>query len=237
MIKSISLKQAETKHTIYNASDGTQYTHMSLNDLDANPWYTTQGITDPNGATNGTYSAANRIGDVVMAKGVRYRIFLENNERFSDVKHRFIFVRCERGMVISNTNLFCGRSDNKMIDDINRETHTVLFDRTYSIKSPNMTTYAVDPVQDISSLVGHGTYHTSAATVQNSSQPGSRIITIYVPYHKSNTYRKLVYSDNNDPKFYDYHLLYMPYVVQNTSTTLNVAKINDFNKVFYFKDP
>lgn len=239
IIKATINREIETKTTITNFSDGTQYAHMSINDLDATPWYTGQGIGNPDGASNNSTAAANRIGDEVLAKGVRYKLFLENNERFPLVHHRFMFVRCSRGQTINNSQVFMGRSDNKLIDDINRSKITVLYDRTFKIRAPNPAVYGENVVQDVTSLVGHGTYHSGDSVHAFSTMPGAQIVTIYVPYHKDNKYHKLKYVDDTSatPKFYDYHLLYMPYVVQNTSTTLNVSKINDMQKVFYFKDP
>jgi len=232
-------REAETKTTITNYSDGRQWTHMQLCDLDANPWSTSQGLTNPQGAANNSTYQANRIGDEVLAKGVRYKIFLQNNERFSEVHHRFIFVRCARGESVTAANFFMGRSDNKLIDDIDRAKMTVIYDRTFKIRSPPATTGAEIQSQDVTTLVGHGTYNNEAAPGVMSSQPGAKVITIYIPFSKDNKYKKLVYTTDGGgtPKFFDYHLLYMPYVLQNTSTTLNVSTFNDMSKVFYFKDP
>jgi len=238
VIKATINKEIETKHTITNFSDGQQYTHMGIHTLDANPYLTTPGVGDPSGAANGTTVSANRVGSEVLAKGVRYKIFLQNNERFAQVKHRFLFIKCERGQLYDNTSIWMGRSDNKMLDDINHEKITVLYDKTFTINAPNLIAYGAGSTQDGSSGVGHGTYNNSAAGVGIlSSQPGSKILTIYIPYAKDNKPKKLVYNDQNQPKFFDYAFLYMPYVVENTSTTLNVATINDMSKVFYFKDP
>jgi len=245
MIKDISVRQAETKTTVTNYSDGRQWVHMSLNDIDAAPWSTTQGLTNPDGATNNSSNQSNRIGDEILAKGVRYKIFLENNERFAEVHHRFIFIKCARGQTITSATVFMGRSDNKLIDDIARDKITVLYDRTFKLKGPNMITGASttlggdDYEQNTTSAVGTGIYSNNPAPGVVSHQPGSKIITLYFPYRKDNKYHKLVYTADggNVPKFYDYHLLYMPYVLQNTSDTLNVSKFNDMQKVFYFKDP
>jgi len=236
VIKATINREIETKTTITNFSDGAQYLHMSINTLDANPYITTPGVGDPSGAADGTTVSANRIGSEVLAKGVRYKIFVENNERFGQVKHRFLFVKCERGQLYDNASIWMGRTDNKLLDDINHEKITVLYDKTFTINAPNMFAFGSNPVEDSSlEVIPHGTFHGFSNYI--SSQPGSKIITIYVPYAKDNKPKKLVYNDQNQPKFFDYALLYMPYVVEHTSTTLNVAKINDMSKVFYFKDP
>jgi len=236
LIKSVQNRQLETKTTITNYSDGRQVAHMALFDLDSEPFITGQGVQDPTGTANNTTALNNRIGDEILAKGVRYKIFLENNERFGQVHHRFIFVKMERGAAI--TDIWCGRSDNKLIDDINHERVTVMMDKTFKISAPNAGANMAVAGSINYALLGSGTYGTGGPNDSVALLPGSKIVTLYIPYHKSNTYKKLIYkSATNTPKFYDYHLLYMPYVLQNTSILLDVAKINDMQKVFYFKDP
>jgi len=235
LIKQVMNRQLETKHVIENFPDARQFTHMSVTVLDNRPFYSTQGITNPNGALDSTIASQARIGDMVLAKGVRYRMFVENNERFAQVKHRFMFVRGPfGGLAPSITTLFMGRSDNKLIDDINTSRWTIMFDKTYTIKNTGLIASPVTQTQDIITAVGLGVYSSSNVA----TQPGSRVITVYVPYAKNNKPKTLVYTGDagTDPKMYSYYFLYLPYVVQNTSTTLNVAKLNDMNKVFYFKD-
>ena len=235
LIKQVMNKQLETKHVIENFPDGRQFTHMSVTVLDNRPYYSTQGITNPNGAADSAIASTARIGDMVLAKGVRYRMFVENNERFAQVKHRFMFVRGPfGGLAPSITTLFMGRSDNKLIDDINTSRFTILYDKTHTIYNSGLIASPVTQIQDVITAVGLGTY--SSANV--STQPGCRVITIYIPYAKNNKPKALHYTADatGDPKDFAYYLLYLPYVVQNTSTTLNVCKLNDMNKVFYFKD-
>ena len=65
-------------------------------------------------------------------------MMVELNERYSDVTFRLVFVKCAKGDVPTRDSLFTGSSGNKMLDYINKERYTVLAQKFFKIKAPNM---------------------------------------------------------------------------------------------------
>lgn len=227
---------AETKRSITNFTDGSQFTHMGLVILDNTPFYTTQGLTNPTGASNGVSTGSNRIGDYIQPVSLRYKMYLQNNERFGQVFYKFWFISCSPGYAINANTFFAGRSDNKILDDIEAGTTgdiKILWKDQYWISNPTPGFNANQGSQIVYSAVGSGTYGTASGETGTAYMPGARYLDIYIPCPKKIEYQK---NGSSTPANRDYYFLMMPYVLQNTSTTLNVATLNEMLKVLKFKD-
>lgn len=229
------MKLAETKRSITNSTDGVQYAHMNLYQIDATPFYTSQGLGNPTGASNGIVTGS-RIGDKIQPVSLRYKIYLQNNERFGQVFYKFWFISCNPGYPITASTFFAGRSDNKIIDDIEAGTTggiKILWKDQYWISNPTPGFNANQGAQINYTAVGSGTYGTASGETGTAYMPGARYLDIFIPVPKILEYEK---NGATTPKDRNYYLLMMPYVLQNTSTTLNVCTINEWMRVMKFKD-
>lgn len=232
-IKNVLMREAETKRTIANFSDNTQLAHMELKVLDPFPFFTSKGLDNPTAAGNGVSVAGNRVGDMIQPKSLKFKLFLENNERFSQVVYKFWFVSCAKGATINVSTFFQGRSDNKMIDEVETASLSgikVLWSKEYTIKAPNPGVNMNIAVPVTYTLAGSGTFAANSSVPIEAYTPGAKVVQFSLPVPK-----KVVFKDGN-PIGKDYYLLLMPYVVIATSTLVAVCKINDMTKTFSFKD-
>ena len=94
---------------------------------------TTQGVTDP-----ANTHIQNRIGDQITFKGIQIKMMVELNERYSDVTYRIFLVKSAKGDNPTTSGLFWnGLSGNKMLDTVNTERYTILFQKWGKIKAGN----------------------------------------------------------------------------------------------------
>ncbi len=100
---------------------------------------TTQGVSDPNNA-----ATANRIGDEINLKGIKCSIMVELNERYSDVTFRLMVVKSAKGDVPTFTTLFNGLSGNKMMDTLNTERYTIMYQKYFKLKAAGYGTIGGD---------------------------------------------------------------------------------------------
>lgn len=220
-------KNIETKHSVYSNLDGQEITHNNFIYLDSSLLKTTQGVTDP-AATQ----VNNRIGDKITLKGVGIKMMLELNERFSDVTFRIMVIKAARGDPPNRANLFVGQSDNKMLDQFNKERFTVLYQKYVKMKAPGYaTTGGFVPLP-----VGLGVNY--ARNDDQVMSRATRIVKFYVPGRRFVRSRIVQYDAGGDqPKFFDYHLLV--YAYSNYSAFQDVpavGRVNDFIKTVYYKD-
>jgi len=183
---------------------------------------TTQGTADPSNA-----NASNRIGDKITLSGLSVKVMFELNERYSMATFRIFIVKSAKGDVPTNGTLFNALSNNKMIDTLNRERYTILASKTFTIKQSS-TAIQASGIQEVGSGFTKGAEQMSNAT---------KIVKLWVPGNKLVRGKNLTYENGtNQPKFYDYHLVYYAYSNYQTNSTYYVGRINDEVIQLYYKD-
>lgn len=215
-------KTIETKTSCYTESDGAEMFHNTLYVRNSTLLKTTQGLGDSENS-----QVNNRIGDKINLIGLSVKIMFELNERYSGATFRIFIVKSAKGDTPTQANFFNNLSGNKMIDTINTERFTVLAMKCFQIKQTS-TGMGEAGIQDVGSGYTKGTPLISRAT---------KIVKLWVPAKKLLRGRTLTYENNSQqPRFYDYHLMYFAY--SNYSTTVNyyVARINDEVIQLYYKD-
>lgn len=220
-------KNIETKQSVYSATDGTEIGHNSFITIDNTPLYTTKGVTDPQAS-----QTSNRIGDEINFKGLQMKMMLELNERYSDVTYRILVIKSSRGDTPQNTTLWNNVSGNRMLDTINTERYTVIYQKWGKIKAPN---YGALSAVEGASYVSSGLYNTGALS------RATKIVKIRL----SPKQLKLgvikydgAFGDSSQLKFFDYTVLLYAYSNYSTSQLLgyNVLRLNDYIRTMYFKD-
>lgn len=239
--KSTINKTVETKQYTSTVTDGIQIFHNNFQTITSTPLFTTNGTLD--GDVIGTNSV--RIGDEVIARGFSLKMMVELNERYSDVTFRLMMIKCAKGDTPTRTTLFRGNSGNKMIDDINRERYTIVAQKFFKMKAPNMTVVdssgATAEIDAAPPFEPSGIYvaENSAQRNYNSLSRATKIVKLWVPAKRfAGRNGRLVYENASaQPKFFDYHVVL--YAYSNYSTMQDewyVARINDVVHKFYFKD-
>ena len=67
-------------------------------------------------------------------------MMIELNERYSNVTFRLLVVRCAKGDVPTRDTLFNGVSGNMILDNLNTERYSILRQKFFKMKAPNMGT-------------------------------------------------------------------------------------------------
>lgn len=229
--KDVVMRNVETIKSVNSITDGQQIAHNNYISMSDNLLYTTQGDKNPE---NSDFS--NRTGDQISLRGVSLKFMVELNERYSDVTFRLMVVKCARGDNPGN-NLWNGASGNKMLDTINTDRYTIMYQKYFKMTSPGMATEAQvngDGVTDFSGtavhVAGEGFWSFSRAT---------KIVKVWIPGNKFTRSGVIQYENGSaNPKFFDYRCLLYAYSNYSTSAaaSYNVARLNDVVKVLYFKD-
>lgn len=229
------MKNVETIKSVNTITDGQEIEHNNYISLSDNLLYTTQGDKNPENS-----AGSNRTGDQITLRGVSLKFMVELNERYSDVTFRLMVVKCARGDNPSKATLFNGASGNKMLDTINTDRYTILYQKYFKLKAPNTGTIggAIGGANTGSSLVLH-----SDALNEVVISRATRIVKCYIPGTKFTRSGVIQYeNDSPNPKFFDYRVIL--YAYSNYSTYegalgipgWNVARLNDVVKVMYYKD-
>lgn len=225
-------KNLETKASHFSTSDGTQVPHNGFITIDNQLLSTTPGIYDPH-----NIQTQNRIGDEITFRGIHLKMMLELNERYSDVTYRILLVKAARGDTPTAANLFNGLSGNKMLDTINKERYTILYQKFGKLKAGNFGAQTASG----GTLLGGGLFDTGGTNVNLYSRQ-TRIVKIWLT-PKIMKLTKVTYTSNDGTgivsnKFFDYHLLLYAYSNIATSDALafNVLTLNDYIRTMYFKD-
>ncbi len=228
-------RNVETKQATYSTTDGLEILHNNFVSLTPNILATGQGVQDPNDTNQ-----ACRIGDQISVTGASLRFMFELNERYSDVTLRVMVIRSAKGDVPTRATLFIGRSGNKMLDMIDRERYSVLHQKYVKMKAPNMSVANIGgPNSEIGSTIPPSNAGIQyAATMQNTISRATKIVKIWVPGKKFARNGKIQYENGiAQTKFFDYHVLVYAYSNLTTGQDVwNVARINDYVQMLYFKD-
>ena len=229
IVKKEISKKLETKRSCFSSNDGVEVGHNSFISLDTQMLHTTQGTQDPS-ATQGF----NRIGDEITLKGVSIKMMLELNERYSDVTYRLFLVKSARGDNPNTSGLFWNNlSANRMLDTVNTERYTILFQKTGKIKSGNFGGQTVSG----GALSGGGLFDVGGTNV-NLYTRQTKIEKIYIPASKWGFSRIRYDSSGVVQKFFDYYFVIYAYSNFSTSDLLgfNVLRVNDYVRQMYYTD-
>lgn len=186
-----------------------------------NPLLTSQAATDPMAIMTGS-----RIGDRISIKGLAIRGFIENSLNRSKVYYRIMLIKCPRGVspTIANT-LYKGCCGNKMIDQINTEKFTVVWQKIMTVTCANNPPVLVNV---------DGTPSTGGP-----AGIGTRTFKAWIPGSKICRGGHLQYENGSStPKFFDYRLAICVYDWYGTPDAIanNVGRLNELYCKMYFKD-
>lgn len=228
-------KTIETKKSNYSITDGQEIFHNNFIKLDDNILQTSQGVTDPTtGPTN------NRIGDQIALKGVSIKLLTELNERYSDVTFRLMVIKCAKGDDPTRTTLFNGLSANKIMDSINTERYSILFQKYFKIKSPNAVPIGNDgTTSEISVLAqGSGVYKEGGSQWSIRLSRATRMISVWIPGTRFTKSGIIQYENgSSQPKFFDYKVVLYAYSNYSTAQDIwYVGRVNEYMVQAYYKD-
>lgn len=216
MMKTVALKVAETKKSSNYSTDTIKLFH-NLAHYQGNLLATSQGVTDPEGLSNNTL---NRIGDEVIARGIKMKFFTQTAADRPNVMFRIIvywyntIVGSPSATPLDDSYFWAGTNGsggnmNRMLDKANTDRIRVIFDKIYN---PSLVNLTQDP--------------------QNHSK--TRFHEFWVPFNN----RKIKYNadDSNYPKFKDVGFLVLAYDATTTAQTDGLGGYQ-FAYTFYYKDP
>lgn len=233
IVKRILNKQLETKSALSTTTDYQQIGHNSFISLAAGDLLaTTQGTADPNTSVLGC-----RIGDQINLKRVNISMMLELNERYSDVTYRIFVVKSAKDDALSPGFFFTGLSGNKMLDRVDKERYTVLYEKWGKIK--NDTQGGGRNVAEDSTITvpATGLYIASGAGFQFSRI--TKIVKFNLPGKLFGKNGLIQYENGSSQvKMNDYHILIYAYSNYTTSALLgyNVLAVNECIKELHFTD-
>lgn len=208
MIKSVSLKDQETKlssnsdENVRLFHNGTEYRLQLLR--------TTQGTANPNGFLENT---ENRIGDVVLARGIKFRFWFSNQQDRPNVMYRvYVFWYNSNNANLADNQFWRGTDGdgaqmNRMIDAANAD------------KVKPLREFVVKSTQDYTTS-GNGKEH-------------SYFRELYIPLNN----KKIQYraDGSSRPEFQDIGFCVVPYDTFGTLTTDLIGTMA-YSHTFYYKD-
>jgi len=230
-VRRTMFKNAESKTSQTTVTDGQQIGHNSFINLAPNNILaTTQGVQDPENAS----AANNRIGDKITLLRAEVRMMLEGNPRYSDITYRILLVKSAKGDTPTTATLFNGLSGNKMLDTINYERYSVIYQKWGKLTARN--TGAADYMPG-AGYVGSGLLTANYNATVTQSVP-TKIVKFNIPGSKFAKNGIIQYEANNatNQKFFDYNLLIYAYSNYTTSEALGwqVLSVNDcFTRIVY----
>jgi len=234
-VKRVLFKHAETKESQSDISDYQQIQHNSfINIFPNNILNTTPGVNDP---TSG--NTQNRIGDKISLQKCTIKMMLELNERYSDATFRIIITKSPRGDTPTINTLFKGHSGNKMLDEINYERYSVIYQKWGKIKAAPLSV-GYSATQDGTSS---GIYYSAENRIFASRATRTVIIKLDgTKFAKDGVIQYEGPANNTLQKFYDYNVFVYAYANYNTlaptsiSAGYNVMAVNDAFVRLTYKD-
>lgn len=223
-------KNLEVKKSVFTSTDGNQISHNDFITLDNNLLTTGQGTANPD---NSIFN--NRIGDKITLRGSKLALFVELNERYSDVTFRLFVIRCAKGDIPTKATLFNNISGNKMLDTLNTDRYTILAQKIFKLKAPNIGS---NGVASTGLLTGAGTFDMLNGQ-QTVLSRATKIVKMWIP-GKVFTKSGIIQYENGTAqvKFYDYRVVIYAYSNYSTSEALgfNVGRVNDYINTLYYTD-
>ena len=185
-----------------------------------NPFESNQGVGDPM-----EQNLFNRVGDQIMVKGMSIKGFFEGALQRSKVYFRVMLVKYARGDTPTRATLFKNDSDNKMLDVVNTERYTIVWQKIFNVSPPN-------PPPNTVSATGVAEPGVLAGVT------GNRIISAWIPGRKFGRGGRVQYENAGaNVKFFDYRFFVLAYDWYGTPQDVNtVGKINSMFAKIYYKD-
>lgn len=225
MMKTVSLRQCETKKSsIYNPN--TIRLYHNLANYQSNLLQTTQGVQDPQGTTEGTL---NRLGDEVLARGIKLKFFTQNSSDRPNVMYRIMvfwyntIVDSGGGAPALDDTFFWSGTDgnggnmNRMLDRPNTDRVKVLVDKIYT-----------------PAYQGNFSLQSGAGTANVGPYDKTNYHEYWIPLNN----RKIKYNGDNSqfPRFKDIGLAVVAFDATTTSQIDGLGGYQ-FSTTFYYKDP
>lgn len=225
-------RMIETKMSNKSFSDGQEIYHNNMITLSNTLLQTSQGTGDP-----ANHAAANRIGDKINLRGVKIKMMVELNERYSDVSFRLMVVRAARGDTVDRSTLFTGLSGNKMIDTLNSERFTFLHLKNFKIRAPNASTWGTETTT-LGVPNGSGVNFMNESSGDHKLSRATKIVSAWIPGKAFSKSGIISYENATvNPKFFDYHVVLFAYSNYSTDQDLwYVGRVNAYLQTMYFKD-
>jgi len=224
-VKRALQRNIETKSACISSSDYIQIGHNGFVGIEYQTLLsTTQGITDPQNT-----NIACRIGDQINLRGISIRMMLELNERYSDVTYRILVIKSSKGDTVDTNTVFCGLSGNKMLDRLNKERYTFLYEKWGKIKAPNTGAITVQST-------GSGLFDGDA---DRTFSRATKLVKINLAGKLFGNNGLITYENaSSQVKLYDYSVCIWAYSNYSTSSALayNVLAVNDYCKEMWYKD-
>lgn len=209
LIKKVALSKVETKHTHFLIQDQQLYHNNGY--IKLNLLNTTQGIEDNQ---TGTTFYAGRVGDELVARGISIKIWIANKLDRPNVMYRLFVFKYQSLTTPTSTTLFTGANGNRIMDDIDREYITPVYQKIFNLQ----VGFSQSSVSGTDTLYGREAH---------------KYVSFYIPLKN----KTIKYADrSNIPKFIDYGFRIVPYDSYGTPETDIIASMN-FQYKFYFKDP
>lgn len=237
MIKNVSLKNSEPKIASQLFSSLSNPGHLTLGHnvtrYNLNLLKTTQATT----ANPGTQVQSNRIGNEIVAKGLKLRVQLINAPTKANVTYKLFVFRYNSdkdATTMIDTAFWCGTDgtgavQNRMIDFPDTREVTIL--KTMII---NTSSHTANMNQSTNYTNSEHPY--ILGTASDGSTPGmhSTYRDIWIPLKN----QKIKYDANNSgvPKFKDIGFAVVAYDVNNTPSNTTLGYL-DFTSRLYFRDP
>lgn len=190
---------------------------------DLNPLRCTNGTDDPMVGNTGS-----RIGDRVTVKGLAIRGMVECSLQRSKVHFRLMLVKCPRGQAPNLAGgLFMGCSGNKMIDTVNTEKFTIVWQTRFNVSTSNPAPSTLTTVPP-----------TGVPVTGTPAGIGAKTFSAWIPGKKFGKGGNINYENTSsiNPKFFDYRLVILCYDWFGTPTGNNVGVLNEMYTKLYFKD-
>jgi len=208
LIKSISLKNAETKYNHWLVENQNMFHNLGY--IKTNLLNCTNGVGESNTGTN---AFNHRIGDEIMARGISIKLWIANKLDRPNVMYRLVVFKYQSQSPPVSTALFKGANGNKIMDEIDKEYITPVYQKIFNLQ------------------VGYSAYATGTAGDADGREAHT-YKQIWIPLKN----KKIHYVDGgSNPKFIDYGFFIVPYDSYGTLTTDNIASFA-YEQQLYFKD-
>lgn len=186
-----------------------------------NPFRRAAGTADPMDA-----NPMQIVGDQCTMRGMKIKGFFECALGRSKVYFRLMLIRAPRSATIDRSSLFKGDSNNKMMDIVNTETFSIVWQKVFNVQTSNIAAYTITP--NVNGVPSSGT----------AGGIGTKMISAWIPGRKFGRGGNVQYENGSTAvKFYDYRFVCLAYDWYGTPQDVNnVGVINEFYCKNYFKD-
>lgn len=208
LIKNVSLKQSETKNTIYTIEN--QQLNHNVGLMTYNFLNTLQGVGDNTGTTS---NKTMRVGDEVIGRGISIKVWVANKLDRPNVMYRvFCYKYQDKYPPPTIGDLFKNQLGNRMMDDLNTEKYTIVYHKRFNLQTG---------------------FDASASGTTFSGKEAHKFLSIWIPLKN----QRIKYNDSEEaPKFFNYGFCLVPYDSYGTLVSDLISSMA-INVKFYFKDP